>query len=457
MKRIAIFLSMTAWLLSSCAKDPQATIAMGEFDLTLSAVLPELQVSDPGGAEDTKAATQYTVRINWAAGDKLSVVNLTTGKLLGGQLKANGSGNVTTFSGSLSGTVRDGDVISYFYPSQDNAAETDFTGITVDMSRQAGTTGGVPLCVCCTTTADSKSFNNASLSFTYLMGYVMIGLSDIPASANIKSLTLTNVTSSFDLSVNAAKKGWDIAAHQGDIVLTPGQAASASGVKTVYAAIPESASATRYAILETGTTSFTTSLFSAKLNNGYAYNTNVSGFLTDDLIPADAGIRQYCLEHFDANGDGKLSMVEIAGVTEFPDQSKYPLPSDITRFNELEYFYSLTSLPLFKNQKRLESITIPKQITVIPNDMFYGCSSLTKVILKPTDPPVLGSNAFYGLSGSIILVVADEAVAAYQAADGWKDFFNNFRTESSQNDSNVEIDTEDENSMGNDRIDITIK
>ena len=94
---------------------------------------------------------------------------------------------------------------------------------------------------------------------------------------------------------------------------------------------------------------FSTAFSSAKLNNGYAYNTNVSGFLVDDLVFEDPAIRDYCLTHFDGNGDGKLSMVEVAGVTTFPDQTQYPLPTGIRRFNELQFFYSLTELPLFKN------------------------------------------------------------------------------------------------------------
>lgn len=458
MKRTAILLSLSLMLLS-CSKEENTTIVSGDFDLSLRAELPEMQLADgsEAGTEITKASTQYTVRIKWAAGDKLSVINLTKGKILGGWLTADNSGTITSFSGSLKGTISNGDVIAYFYPAQENSEEQAFGGIKIDMSSQTGTTGGVPLCVFCTDVANNSSFSSISLRFSYLMSYMMIGLSDIPASASIKSVTLTNVTKSFGLSINSAKDGFNITPQIGDIVLSPGQTASSAGVKTVYAAIPESAAATRFAILETATTNFTTAFASAKLSNGTAYNTNVSGFLVDDLIPVDSNVRDYCLEHFDANGDGKLSMVEIAGVTEFPDQSKYPLPSDITRFNELEYFYGLQSLPTFKNQKRLESITIPKQIKAIPNDMFYGCTTLTKVILKPTTPPVLGSNAFFGLTGSVILVVADDSVTDYQAAEGWKEFFNNFRTESSQNDSSVEIDTEDEDSMGNERIDIIIK
>ena len=163
------------------------------------------------------------------------------------------------------------------------------------------------------------------------------------------------------------------------------------------------------------------------------------------------------MEHFDVNKDGKLSMVEVAGITAFPNQSEYPIPSDVSRFNELEYFYGLTRLPSFKNCNKLESITIPKQISVIPDEMFYGCTTLVKVILKPIVPPSLGNNVFVGQAGDLILVVADDAVADYQAAEGWRNYFNNFRTESSQNNSNVDIDIEDEDSMNEDRVDIIIK
>jgi hypothetical protein len=157
------------------------------------------------------------------------------------------------------------------------------------------------------------------------------------------------------------------------------------------------------------------------------------------------------------NNDGKLSMVEVAGVKSFPDQATYPIPSDVSNFRELEYFYGLTTLPSFKNCNKLEAITIPKQIKIIPNEMFYGCTTLVKVILKPLIPPQLGDNVFVGQAGSLILVVADDVVDDYQAADKWRNYFNNFRTESSQNNSNVEIDTEDEDSMEEERVDIIIK
>lgn len=456
MKRVLLYTALLAIVLS-CSKEESKTLASGAFDFSLSAELPEMRVLDNNSSEgDTRASTQYTVRIKWAAGDKLSVINLTRGKILGGNLQANSSGNVTTFSGTLSGTVNDGDVIAYLYPGQDNASEQAFSSINIDMSEQTGTTGGVPLCVYCTSIANSESFNNVSMTFSYLMGYMMIGLSDIPSSALIESITLTNITDSFSLSINASNSGLDVTPHQGNIVLRPNQTASAAGVKTVYAAIPGSVATSRFAILETSSMSFCTTFSSARLNNGYAYNTNVSGFLVDDMVFEDHAIREYCLTHFDANGDGKLSMVEIAGVTSFPDQTQYPLPSGIRRFNELQYFYGLTELPSFKNHRQLESISIPRQVTSIPDEMFYGCTNLTRVILLPETPPSLGSNVFFGLNGDLRLVVPDEALTDYQEADGWRDYFNNFRPDSGQDGSVFEFDMEDEDSMGDSRIDITV-
>lgn len=456
MKRTLLYSALLLALLS-CSKEQNKVLASGEFNLSLCAELPEMSVPDNGiSSNETKASTQYTVRIKWVAGDNLSVINLTTGKILGGHLKANSSGNITTFSGTLSGTVRNGDMIAYLYPSQDNTTEEVFSSVNIDMSTQAGTTGGVPLCVYCTSTANSDSFNNESLVFSYLMSYMMIGLSDIPSSALIKTLTLTNVTSSFDLSINSANNGLTVTPHLGDIVLSPNQAASTAGVKTVYAAIPGSETATRIAILETGSQTFSTAFTSAKLNNGYAYNTNVSGFLVDDLVIEDPALREYCITHFDANGDGKLTMVEIAGVTAFPNQEQYPLPSGIRRFNELQYFYSLSELPSFKNQRQLESVIIPQQITSIPDETFYGCTNLTKVILLPVVPPSLGNNVFYGLNGNLVLVVPDEALQDYQEADGWRDFFNNLHPGSSQDGSVFNIETEDEDSMEDNRIDFNV-
>lgn len=453
MKRLIAIISMFI-LLTSCLKDGN-NIVRGDFDMKISAELPELPILEDENETETKASTQYTVRIKWTAGDRLSIINLTTGQILGGALTANSSGTKTTFSGSLNGTVNHGDKITYLYPAQDNDEEMPFTKISVDMSRQVGTSGSVPLCVYAMTTATEDSFSNADISFSFLMSYIMLGLSDIPASTHIKTVTLTNVTESFDLSPNGSGS-LSATIHTGNIVLTPESSASATGVKTLYAAVPASASMERSLILETETSSFTTAFSSAKINNGYAYNTNISGFLVDDMWISDESMREYCLQHFDADGDGRLSIVEIAGVKEFPDQSVYPIPAEVSNFNELEYFYGLKNLPSFKNRSHLQSITIPAQITAIPDRMFYGCASLIKVKLRPVNPPALGADVFVGQAGKLTLLIPEESVEAYKTAEGWRDYLHLFKKDSNDGENSVEIETEDEGSMKDEDTNIKV-
>ena len=175
--------------LSACAGKGPEVIVSGSRELTLRAELPEMSVLGDVQDEATKASTHYTIRINWTEGDRLSVINLTTGKILGGGLAAAESGPVTTFSGTVSGTIREGDRIAYLYPSQNNGSEMDFTSIHVDMSTQDGTTAGVPLCVYSTATAEGATFDDASISFSFLMSYIMSDVVSVTETMQYINLT----------------------------------------------------------------------------------------------------------------------------------------------------------------------------------------------------------------------------------------------------------------------------
>ena len=66
-------------------------------------------------------------------------------------------------------------------------------------------------------------------------------------------------------------------------------------------------------------------------------------------------------------------------------------------------------------------IEIPSTVTEIGEGCF-GWTGITTVICKPTTPPVLGPNAFSLETAGFTIKVPAASVAAYKAADGWKDY-----------------------------------
>lgn len=74
------------------------------------------------------------------------------------------------------------------------------------------------------------------------------------------------------------------------------------------------------------------------------------------------------------------------------------------------------------NGLQITELTIPASVTSIGDYAFTGnnASQMTLIVL-PTTPPTLGKNVFTLATGSVIKVPA-ASVAAYKAADGWKDY-----------------------------------
>ena len=92
----------------------------------------------------------------------------------------------------------------------------------------------------------------------------------------------------------------------------------------------------------------------------------------DNIFFADPEVRRICVEAWDSDGDGELSFAEAAAVTSLG--TSFRGNKKIRLFNELKYFTSLTQ---------------------IGEGAFYGCSSLTSVMLPPS-LRTIGPSAFYG-------------------------------------------------------------
>ena len=110
-----------------------------------------------------------------------------------------------------------------------------------------------------------------------------------------------------------------------------------------------------------------------------------------------------------------------ANVTVIPDSFARECPlTSLTLPNTLQTIGDSA----FSNYSEFQvtELTIPASVTSIGDYAFVGdnANQMTLTVL-PTTPPTLGRNAFALATGSVIKVPA-ASVAAYKAADGWKDY-----------------------------------
>ncbi len=128
--------------------------------------------------------------------------------------------------------------------------------------------------------------------------------------------------------------------------------------------------------------------------------TLVAHFLSDEIIVfADANVKAICVANWDTNGDVELSYAEAAVVTNL--ENYFRNNTQITSFNELQYFIGLSSINeyAFQNCSGLTSILLPNSVTTIGNSAFYNCSGLTGSLTIPNSVTSIGIETFYGCSG----------------------------------------------------------
>ena len=136
----------------------------------------------------------------------------------------------------------------------------------------------------------------------------------------------------------------------------------------------------------------------------------------------DDNVKAICVAQWDTNGDGELSKAEADAVTNLGTDFAF---SDITSFEELQYFTSLTTIEddVFFYCGSLSAIALPRSLTSIGN-AFSGCSSLMSITSFATVPPAVGANAFQDVPASATVHVQCSHTAMYQSAPGWNGFTN---------------------------------
>ena len=236
---------------------------------------------------ESKGYLDSYISATWNEGDNISVVNLTKGKILGGHLTADRTGSRATFSGTVTGTISSGDMITLFYPSFGNAEETDFSTRNINLAEQSKESN-VPLVSYSgtfTASGNSGEFVNLNLGFYYILSYLKINMANLPADAAISKISLRNIPNQLSLSVNNTHDGFDIAndaekSAKGVIELTGTFKTSASGSLAVAMGVMPSAKSNIRSIIVTADASgdYYSPLTSAELQSHKYYNTIASQF-----------------------------------------------------------------------------------------------------------------------------------------------------------------------------------
>ena len=149
-----------------------------------------------------------------------------------------------------------------------------------------------------------------------------------------------------------------------------------------------------------------------------------SAFSDGTISFKDEQVKSILVSHFDLDGNNKISLKEAAVVRSFlvnkartrADDGKESIfaGTDITSFDELVYFTSLTRIEdgAFAGCTELTSVTIPESITAIGDDAFNGCTGLESIIVLSSTPPAIGTDAFAD-SGDCPISVPEDVVDQY--------------------------------------------
>ena len=276
MRRVILFqLILAAIVLSSCSKEENLASA-GKFECSIRASLPEF-VTD---SDITRGSLSYVVRLNWQYGDKISVINATTGKALGGSLTADATSAVSTFSGSLTGTINSGDKLVFIYPGQDYTEEQDFEGIDFDFSSQSGKSAeSVPFVVSSSCTATGSTITNLSLGFSYCITFLQVTLADLPASTAIEYFKVSGVSDLLSVDLEDQSVSLTSKSSGSGITLNPGNKTMSNGARTLFMALPpQGALSGRKATTCVSGTDYTVSFTSSALSAGTAYRLPLTTF-----------------------------------------------------------------------------------------------------------------------------------------------------------------------------------
>lgn len=140
---------------------------------------------------------------------------------------------------------------------------------------------------------------------------------------------------------------------------------------------------------------------------------------------ADAKTKSICVGKWDTSGDGELNTTEAAAVTSLGTTFK---KSQITSFNELQYFADLASISDETFSKStMKELILPENITSLGKETFLDSKSLTSINI-PSLVQSIGQNALSGSTAMTSIMVNEGNTTICEISTQFAIASNNFTT-----------------------------
>lgn len=233
---------------------------------------------------NTKADLSAGIHVKWNDGDAVSVIDLTKGILLGGELEAVISGDEVVFEGNLEGDIDAGDKMAAIYPSLKVSGPTPAYDISFSLAEQ-----------CCSSLneLDFMAYSlfdcidpqavHVSSKFILPVSYNQISISGIEAGTDVDFIELTDVGCGVTLHVDKENCRIDAVPTYGDVkVLTPSARSNGAGNLFAYCTLSSSPSAARQIHVKAGNEFYCADWASGEMKTGRFYASIASGFIRQE-------------------------------------------------------------------------------------------------------------------------------------------------------------------------------
>lgn len=231
---------------------------------------------------ETKSSIQPKITLKWSDGDLISVVNLTTGKNLLGDLVARVDDDQVYFEGDLSGSVRAGDKLVAIYPCQKYSGISNITDISFDLSTQTcSSMNEVPFFAYSLFTCKTVGVVNVESPFIIPVSFNQIAISNIEPNTKIDYIELSNVGNNISFNVNKAAGILDVTSTSGKVRITPeAKQSGADGSLFAYCALAESSVADRTITVKALPNIYTAQWAQSAMSTSKYYTSIASDFTT---------------------------------------------------------------------------------------------------------------------------------------------------------------------------------